>query len=98
MKKETKKATELVAKFNELFPVGATILFRSVAVRNSTYSPYKVTAAAFIASCGEPVAFLEGRSGYVSIDPDFVNYEGSLNYQACRQPSTTQENPAPASA
>lgn len=66
----------LVKQFNELFPVGSTVLWRSVADDAFEHKPFKVEAPAFLSN-GNPVAFLESKSSYVSISPAFVDYVSS---------------------
>lgn len=64
----------LIEKFNNYFPVGATVRWRSVNHPNYSHKEYTVKTRAYD-HFGQPVTFLEGHRGFVSIEPGFVDYE-----------------------
>jgi hypothetical protein len=68
------KAKDLVEKFNKQFPVGATVPWRSIGKAGVSHKDYTVRFAARDQN-GQPVAWFNERSGMVSIEPQFVNYE-----------------------
>lgn len=65
---------ELIEKFNEKFPVGAKVYWRSVAYDTYPHRIFEVRGAAFDMN-GQAVAFLKGKAGCVSIEPQFLNYD-----------------------
>lgn len=67
-------AEETVEKFNERFPVGAIVRWRSVASDKMPRREYTVQYAA-INHYGNPVAWFAEKSGMVSVAADFVDYE-----------------------
>lgn len=77
------ETSELITKFNNYFPVGAMVKWRIVAHPSYKHQEYKVKTRAYD-HFDQPVAFLEGRSGFVSIKPEFVDYSviESLDWKA----------------
>lgn len=67
-------ADRFIKKFNEQFPVGSTVMWRSVGMKEYPYKEYEVRTAAFTSSSGEPVTYVKGIIGYVSVLEDFVKY------------------------
>ena len=67
-------AEKLVEKFNELYPVGSTVMVRKIARESSPYVEYTVKAKAFLVNPTSPVAFFNGISGCFSIESCFVSY------------------------
>jgi hypothetical protein len=66
-----KKKMNLVSRFNELYPIGRSFMWRP-----SPGSPYRkmtVRYRAYLAN-GNPVVFAKEKAGYISIDPQFVDY------------------------
>lgn len=63
----------LVEYFNKNYPVGSVILWRSVSVETYPYTEMKVKQPAFLSN-NQAVVFLQERPGFVSIEPEFVNY------------------------
>lgn len=66
---------ELVEKFNEQFPVGSTVGWRSIDSDKMPHRDYTVQFAA-VNHHGQPVAWFKERTGMVSIEPRFVDYKG----------------------
>lgn len=64
---------DLINKFNDLFPVGAKVFWRSYAHDAYPHKEYEVRHEAYDMN-GQPVAFLKGKAGCVSIEPEFVDY------------------------
>jgi hypothetical protein len=90
---------DLIEKFNEKFPVGARVFWRSCAHESYPHGAYEVRGVAFDMN-GQAVAFLKGRAGAVSIEPQFVDYEnipGPIenepfeNYDLCEHMARTSE-------
>jgi hypothetical protein len=71
----------LVEKFNEQFPVGSSVRWRSIASDKAAYREYTVHAAARLQH-GQPVTWFVEKSGMVSIEPQFVDYGSNLNQKA----------------
>ena len=69
--KETQKTVD---KFNQKFPVGATVRWRSVGKPGVPYREYTVQHAACNHN-GTAVAWFAERTGMVSVEPAFVDYE-----------------------
>ena len=67
-------AQQLVDKFNELYPVGSTVMHRTTASKSIPFKEHTVRAAAFVANSTLAVAFFNEVSGYCSIESDFVQY------------------------
>lgn len=63
----------LVQHFNNLFPVGSTVMWRLH--EHQVFGYYIVHSEAFVSE-GQPVVFLKGYSGFVSIRKPFVSYRG----------------------
>jgi len=63
----------LVQKFNEMFPVGGLVYWRSIGADSVSHLVYTVEAPACIQN-DQAVAWLEERSGMVSIEENFVDY------------------------
>lgn len=68
------EANQLVAEFNNQFPVGSTVMHRTMASKSTPFIERKVKGEAFAAHGNTAVAFFEGISGYCSIEPEFVQY------------------------
>jgi hypothetical protein len=72
------EAQRWVNKFNEQFPVGTKLEWRSLASERQPYVKVTVSAPAFITGVGKfctPVAYFLERSGYCSVSPDFAKYD-----------------------
>lgn len=69
MKNET-----TVERFNRKFPPGARVRWRSIASDSSPYQEYTVLYEAADHN-GRAVAWFRERSGMVSVEPAFVDYE-----------------------
>jgi len=67
-------ALKLVEKFNNLYPIGSTVMIRKVSKDSYPYIPVTVSTFAFVANETEPVTFFNEISGYFSIEPEFVQY------------------------
>jgi len=67
-------AEKMVAKFNRLYPVGDGVYWRSYVSDAAPYKYMTVKTPAFVAN-GQPVVFFQERSGYCSIEPEFVKYD-----------------------
>lgn len=66
-------ADQTVEKFNEQFPVGATVRWRSIANDKMPFQEYTVDLPARNQN-GQAVAWFRERSGMVSVEPQFVDY------------------------
>ena len=71
-----RSADDLVRIFNEMFPVGSVVLWRSVGkdLAGNEHHSYVVASPAFN-SYGNAVVFFQGKSGFCSIEPQFVKYD-----------------------
>ena len=67
-------AQNLVAKFNQLYPVGSKVMLRKFASKTFDYKEFTVRKEAFCTNSLDAVAYFDGMSGYFSIDTDFVQY------------------------
>lgn len=67
-------ALQLVERFNELYPVGSSVMLRKISMDSFPYKPYEVKAEAFVSGGNQAYAFFEGISGCFSIEPDFIDY------------------------
>lgn len=77
MKKEIPNLDELehlIQVFNNKFPKGSRVMWRSVASEAAEYHPFTVQVSARIQN-GMAVCWFIEKSGMVSIDPAFVDYE-----------------------
>ena len=70
-------AQQLVDKFNNLYPVGSTVMHRTTAIKSIPFTEHTVRAEAFVANSNMAVAFFNEVSGYCSIEADFVKYPES---------------------
>lgn len=72
---------ELVKQFNARFDVGAKVLWRGVNNDRWKYQRYEVESPAYMNN-DRAVCFLKGKSGFVSIEPGFIDYDykGTLAY------------------
>lgn len=67
---------ELVSIFNQLYPVGATVLWRGWGVEGEPFLAYTVKSPAFVRH-GQALVFFNEKSACCSIDPGFVHYATS---------------------
>jgi len=67
-------AAATVEKFNQQFPVKSTVKWRSIASDKCPHKEYTVFAPAEVRH-GQPVTWFYEKSGMVSIEPEFVDYE-----------------------
>jgi hypothetical protein len=65
----------LVEKFNEMFPPGSTVRWRSIGKENVPFREYTVLYAAADHN-GTPVAWFKERTEMCSVEPAFVDYSG----------------------
>lgn len=88
----------MVAEFNDRFPVGSVVLWRSASIPEEPFKPYKVRSAAYLNNGKTPVVFLEGKSGFVSIEPEFLNYRAEPDELAAAaaslEPAVPDDNAA----
>lgn len=66
------KVELIVKRFNENYPVGSKVGWRSVALDSFPYNIYEVSSPAFITSSNYPVVFFKDKLGYCSIEPKFI--------------------------
>lgn len=64
---------KIVDKFNKQFPVGSTVRWRPT-YRTAEWQEYEVRHEAYDMH-GQAVAFLKGKAGCVSVEPQFLDYE-----------------------
>jgi hypothetical protein len=67
-------SSSLIEKFNQRFPVGSMVFWRSVNHRAYEHRVYTVRMAAFDHH-GTAVCFFNERRGICSVEPGFVDYE-----------------------
>lgn len=67
------KPEEIVEKFNEQFPIGSTVKWRSISSDKVPYKQYTVRTSAVVQH-GQPVVWFHEKAGMVSIEPRFVDY------------------------
>lgn len=70
-----------LTRWNALNPVGSEVWFFPIAGRVER-ELRRVRSEAFLSSSGEPVVFLEGRSGYVSVDHTVMKHRCSSDGHA----------------
>lgn len=70
-KTRVKDAQKIVDAFNALYVIGSPVNWRSAT--NSDYKESITRSNAFVQN-GQALVFLEKRSGYVSIDKQFLKY------------------------
>lgn len=81
MENQTQTESEkLVEKFNEIFPVGSTVMWRSIAIESVEHQPFTVISKATLLN-GQPIVCFAEKHGYVSIEPVFVDYPASQALQ-----------------
>lgn len=61
----------IVTEFNKKHPVGSSVYWRAMAVESSSYRKMTVKSEAFN-SHGTSVVFFEEKSGFCSIEPQFL--------------------------
>lgn len=66
-------AAATVQKFNDRFPIGSTVSWRSIASDKCPYRDYTVLYQATVHH-GLPVAWFAEKSGMVSVEPKHVDY------------------------
>lgn len=64
---------DLVKNFNEKYPVGSTVMWRSVSHEAYPHLQYEVREPAIWMN-GQAVCWLKGKAGCVSIEPQFLDY------------------------
>lgn len=64
---------DLINKFNEKYPIGSKVMWRSVNHPAYEHKQYEVREPAYLMT-GRAVAFLKDKAGCVSIAPEFVDY------------------------
>lgn len=69
----TKANQKLIDRFNDRYPVGATFEWRSIGKDGIPFERLTVRAAAYD-HFGMAVVFSKERSGFISIEKNFVNY------------------------
>lgn len=67
------KPNEIIERFNNLYPVGSKVQYRTVSMNGFPFKEGTVRDAAYINE-GNPVAFLEEVRGFLCITPDFIKY------------------------
>lgn len=76
-KKEQKykeKSQIIVDKFNRQYPIGSTVMHKKTGIKSVPFEARKTKTLAFLSGSNDPVAFLEGLSGYYCITEDFIDY------------------------
>lgn len=73
----SKHTDQLIETFNNTFPVGSPCPWRSVGQEGVEHQQMIVRTKAF-ESNGQAVAYFEGKAGYCSIDPMFVDYANGV--------------------
>jgi len=78
---ERLRAELIVKQFNKWYPVGCTLLWKSISTPNCKPIQVTVKYPAYIAASGQPVAFFKERSGYCSVEPQFIVIPKTPHYQ-----------------
>lgn len=63
---------KLVEKFNNEYPVGSIVRWRNTP--SGEWNKYEVRGEAYDMH-GQAVAFLKGKAGCVSVEPQFLDYD-----------------------
>jgi len=66
-----KTQEQIVQEFNDKYPIGSEVKWTPISNNKNLAKTYKVKTSAFT-HFNNAVAFLEGKPGFVSIEPQFI--------------------------